>query len=324
MKKYIAVLGGGYSGEAEISLKSADMVFNHIDTAKYAPFLVVIERDNWWVKTEDGNLPIDLQDFSFKLGGDKIRPELCVIMVHGAPGEDGKLQGYFDMIGMPYTTGGVMNMSLTFNKWFTNDLLRERGFNTAKSALLVSEEPFNGESLLERLKLPLFVKPNQGGSSIGISKVSEANELGAAIEQAFKVADEVLVEEFLDGREFTCGVLCDGDNFEPLAITEIATEREFFDYHAKYTHDQTREITPAELPQKLYLKCQNTSVEAARSFQCRGVIRIDYKLVGNDFFIIEINTVPGMTEHSIVPQQAEACGIGKKELVEKIVNSGLS
>jgi D-alanine-D-alanine ligase len=321
MKKVIGVVCGGYSGESDVSMRSAAMVMNNIDREKYIPYQMVIETNRWYVKTDEGEHKIDANDFSFEVRGKRMRPDLCLIMIHGTPGEDGKLQGYLDMIGMPYSTGSVLNLALTFNKRFTNDLLLHRGFNTAKGILLYTPEDLDTEAIVRELKLPVFVKPNQGGSSLGISKVTAEEDLTQAVARAFAEKSAVLIEEYLEGREFTCGVVCGKTDCRPLAVTEIATEREFFDYHAKYTHDQTREITPAELPKDLYEKCRSLTAEIAKSLECRGVVRIDYKLVGEEFFVIEVNTVPGMTEHSIVPQQAAPHGIDKTKLIDLMIES---
>lgn len=321
MKKLIGVVCGGYSGESAVSMKSAAMIMNNIDRQKYEPVQIIIEKNRWYAKLDKGEAPINANDFSYEKDGRKHRPDFCLIMIHGTPGEDGKIQGYFDMIGMPYSTGGVLNLSLTFNKRFTNDLLKYRGFNTAKGILLQSPDELRAEEIIKELGLPVFVKPNQAGSSLGISKVKKIEELKEAVFKAFAEKSDVLIEEFLDGREFTCGVVCSPAEYQPLAVTEIATEREFFDYHAKYTHDQTKEITPAEIPEHLYEKCRSLTARIAKSLDCRGVVRVDYKLVGEEFYIIEVNTVPGMTEHSIVPQQAEPHGIDKTKLIDLMIES---
>jgi D-alanine-D-alanine ligase len=324
MKKTIGIVCGGYSGEAAVSMKSAQMLLSNIDREKYTPFQMVIEKSNWHTLVDGSKKPIDTKDFSFELNGKRIRPEICLVIVHGTPGEDGLLQGYFDMIDMPYTTGSVLNLALTFNKRFTNDVMNERGFHTAKGILVHSPDNFNESDVVGKLKLPVFVKPNQGGSSLGISKVVKEGDLRAAVEKAYRENSAILIEEYLDGREFTCGVICGKENYRALAVTEITTEREFFDYEAKYSLDQTKEITPAQLPEELYETCRSTSENIARSFECKGVIRIDYKLVEGVFHVIEINTVPGMTETSLVPQQAAAIGIGKAELIDLMIESAES
>ncbi len=319
MQKLVGVVCGGYSGEAAVSANSAQMIMENIDREKYEPVLITIDQTRWAIETESGQSEIDRNDFSFVMDAHKRRPDLCFIIIHGTPGEDGKLQGYFDMIGMPYTTGGVLNTSLTFNKMFTTSMLKRMGFHAAGGVLLNHPDELDAERVARELKFPLFVKPNEGGSSLGVSKVKKIEELKAAVDLAYSKKSSVLIEEYLSGREVTCGVLCEKGKYKALAITEIKTKKEFFDYAAKYQYDQTEEITPADIPADLYAKCQSISEQVAAAFHCQGVVRIDYKLDEGVFYIIEINTVPGMTEFSLVPQQAAAVGIGKKELITRII-----
>lgn len=321
MKKLVAVICGGYSGEAEVAAKSAEMVMKNIDRERYRPVLVTLEPLRWYAHTEEGEAEIDKNDFSFETRGVNYRPDLCLIMVHGTPGEDGKLQGYFDMIGMPYTTGSVMNTSLTFNKLFTSRMLRHLGFDAARGMVFRHPSEVDMETVGKELKYPLFVKPNEGGSSLGVSKVKSPDELPAAAALAFSKGSSILIEEFLEGREVTCGVICGAEEFEALAVTEISTKKEFFDFAAKYAYDQTEEITPARIPEEDYALCREISKNIAAAFECRGVVRIDFKYTPGRFRPIEINTVPGMTEYSIVPQQAAASGIDKRELISRMIES---
>ncbi len=321
MKKKVGIVCGGFSGEAAVSMKSADMILNHIDKDRFEPTLIVISPESWHAVTPDGNAPIDKNDFSYTSGGNKVISDLCFIIIHGTPGEDGKLQGYFDMIGMPYTSGGVMNTSITFNKIFTTRILNKLGFNSAAGVLVESVDELNEESIEKELKLPLFVKPNEGGSSLGVSKVKTISELKPAVELALSKGSSVLIEEFLAGREVTCGVISTENGPKALEITEITTKKEFFDYAAKYEYDQTEEITPAQIPPHLYAKCQRLSEQIYKLFHCKGISRIDYKLNGEEFYVIEINTVPGMTDKSLVPQQAAAMGIDKTTLISMIIDA---
>jgi D-alanine-D-alanine ligase len=295
------------------------MVMDHIDRARYIPVLVSIDAMRWVAFTANGEADIDRNDFSYEDAGMNYRPDICLIMIHGTPGEDGKLQGYFDMIGMRYTTGSVLNTSLTFNKLYTSQLLRHIGFDAARGVLLQHPDDLNIEALGTALHYPMFVKPNEGGSSLGVSKVKKADELTAAVALAFSKGSSVIVEEFMKGREVTCGVLCMGNAYKALAITEITTRKEFFDFAAKYQYDQTEEITPADLPEVDYLLCQEISERIARAFDCKGVVRIDFKYEPGRLRPIEINTVPGMTAQSLVPQQAAAVGIDKTALITKII-----
>jgi len=321
MKKKVGVVCGGFSGEAEVSMKSAAMIMNYIDKERFDPTLIVISSESWYADTPFGKCEIDKNDFSCTVDNKKITFDLCFIIVHGTPGEDGKLQGYFDMIGMPYTSGGVMNTSITFNKIFTTRILNRMGFNAAAGVIIDSIDELDAEEILRDLKLPVFVKPNEGGSSLGVSKVKELSELKPAVELALSKGSEALVEEFLPGREITCGVISTTNGPKALHITEISTKKEFFDFAAKYEYDQTEEITPAQISPHLYEKCQRLSERIFKAFNCRGISRIDYKLNGEEFYVIEINTVPGMTDKSLVPQQAEAMGIDKTSLISMIIDA---
>jgi D-alanine-D-alanine ligase len=321
MKKKVGVVCGGYSGESVISMKSADMIMKNIDRERFDVRQMVVTKERWYAMTDNGELEIDKNDFSFKENGISFKPDLCFIIIHGTPGEDGTLQGYFEMIGMPYTSGDVLNTSLTFHKISTTRLLSKMGFNVAKGIMLKDPSELNIEEVEKALSFPVFVKPNEGGSSLGISKVSSADGLMAAVELAFSKGAEVLIESYLDGRELTCGAIqTEGGGAMALAVTEIITQKEFFDFAAKYDYDQTQEITPADIPADLYKKCQETTVEIFKAFECRGCARVDYKLINGEFYAIEINTVPGMTDKSLVPQQAAEVGIGKKELISRIID----
>ena len=320
MKK-VGVVCGGFSGEAVVSMKSAEMIMKYMDKDRFEPTLIVISEDGWYAEVNSKRHPIDKNDFSFSVNGVKTIPDLCFIIVHGTPGEDGKLQGYFDMINMPYTSGGVMNTSITFNKYFTTRVLNRMGFNVAQAVLVESVDEIDEEAIAKELQMPLFVKPNEGGSSLGVSKVKTIKELKPAVELALTKGNQVIIEEFLPGREVTCGVMATKNGPMALHITEIATQKEFFDYKAKYEYDQTREITPAPIEPHLYEKCQRLSERIFKAFNCRGVVRIDYKMHEGEFYIIEINTVPGMTDKSLVPQQAEAMNIDKTTLISMVIDA---
>ncbi len=312
---------GGYSGEAAVSLQSAAMIMENIDRSRFEPTLIEIGTEKWVAKIESGDAPIDRNDFSFLKDGARVIPDICFIIVHGTPGEDGKLQGYLDILGIPYTSGGVMNTSITFNKIFTTRILRMMGIETAAGVLLQNRKEADEEAIIKELGLPLFVKPNEGGSSLGISKVKTKTDLAPAVDLAFSKGSTVLVEGFLEGREVTCGVISIDHRPKALEITEIKTKKDFFDYAAKYEYDQTEEITPADLPVPVYRKCQELSEKIYKLFSCKGVVRIDYKFFNDTFYVIEINTVPGMTSKSLVPQQAAAAGIDKKSLISLIIDN---
>ena len=234
MKKLVGVVCGGYSGEAAISMKSAAMIMDHIDPDRYEAVRIVIDKQGWYAEVNDARSPIDKNDFSFVQSGVRRKPDVCFVTVHGTPGEDGKLQGYFDLIRMPYTTGGVLNTALTFNKFATSTQLRQLGYRTGAGLVIHHPDELDEALVSATLKYPLFVKPNEGGSSLGVSKVDGPESLKEAVVKAYREESPVLVEEYLTGPEYTCGVLCEKGKYTPLAVTEIETKKEFFDYSGKY------------------------------------------------------------------------------------------
>ncbi len=313
MKKNIAVITGGEASEKGISLKSADVVCKHLNKDKYNVFKIVIEGSDWLV--EHGNLTricIDKNDFTFSIEGHKIVFDAVFIAIHGTPAEDGKLQGYFDMLKIPYNACGVLQAALTFDKLRCKEYLAPLGIRTAKAELLKKSEVRNQKS---EIAMPAFVKPNKNGSSYGASKVSKQEDLQAAIEEAFKYDDEILVEEFIQGTEVTCGVITIDGKVTTLPLTEIRTKSEFFDYKAKY-EGNSQEVTPAEIDAALAKKIQETSAFIYKKLDFKGMCRIDYIIKGNDYYMLEVNSIPGLSEESIVPQQARAMGISLERLFE--------
>ncbi len=317
----IAVVCGGYTGEKAISLKSGAMVMNNIDRDKYDPTLIVIDRKGWTAKINDKEFPVDRNDFSIQTDTEKRSFNAAFIAVHGRPGEDGLLQGYFEMIDLPYNTGKVLNMALTFDKFRTVTMLRSGGFQVAESVLLKSQREVNENELIDQIGLPCFVKPTNAGSSLGISRVNEAGQLLPAIEKAFGESSHVMVEALVTGTEITCGVLKIYGKATALHITEIVSYNEFFDYDAKYSEASREEITPARIPKDAFDKCLRTSEQIFEYLDCDGFARIDFILSAKGLYCIEINTVPGMSEVSILPQQCEVYGISKTEMITKILEN---
>jgi len=308
MKK-VAVIEGGYSSEKAISIKSAKTVFDNLDRAKFSPTRVLIDKNEWTAYDSQGRYPIDKNDFSFIKNGQKEIFEHAFIVIHGTPGEDGKLQGYLDMAGIPYNTSSAAITALTFQKFHCNQFLKTYGFNVAEAVLIKPEDKINESPIIEKVKLPCFVKPTDGGSSFGITKVRKHNELLSAIKEAFKHGTEVIIEENLDGREVTCGVYRDSEGIKSLPITEIISENEYFDYDAKY-NGKSKEITPAELQEETTNKLKVLTKEIYGILGMRGIVRMDYILTKNQVpFLIEINSVPGMSKESIIPQMAKAGNI---------------
>jgi D-alanine-D-alanine ligase len=319
MKK-IAVVCGGYSGESVVSMRSANMVMNNIDRSKYEPLKIVVLRERWYAEVDGSEVEVDKNDFSVTHNGKKHTFDGVFMIIHGTPGEDGLMQGYFEMIGLPCTTGHTGNMALTFNKKLTTRTLGSMGYSVAKSLTLKRTEPYSASFVIQNVGLPCFVKPNCGGSSIGTSRVNEAESLHIALDKAFREDEQVIIEEFIAGREVTNGVIVIDGKVTALPITEIISKKEFFDFEAKY-QGASDEITPADLDEVLTKKIQQTSEDIYRKLDCRGMIRIDYLIRENSFFVIEVNTVPGFSEASIIPQQAAVAGMNKTELISKVIES---
>ncbi|MEN9947550.1 MAG: hypothetical protein RL106_373 [Bacteroidota bacterium] len=319
-KKRIAVVSGGFSGEAAVSMRSASMVMTHIDREKYSPIQVVIERKKWVAIVENQEIAIDKNDFSFEFNGVRNHFDGVFMIVHGTPGEDGILQGYFQLMGIPFTTGDVLNMAITFNKKSTTDALRNLGYSVAKSVMVREGEKVDVETIIAKLGLPCFVKPNNGGSSIGTSKVKASADLQIAVDKALKEDHQALIESFIDGVEVTCGVIQIQGKITALPLTEIVTENEFFDYQAKY-EGASQEITPARLPEKMSHQVRALAARIYQDLRCSGMIRVDFIIQNDEPHVIEVNTVPGFSEASIIPQQAAAFGIDKTTLISTVISS---
>jgi len=325
MKKNIALITGGYSGEAVISYKSADTIYKNTDREKYNVYLVDIHPDGWVYKDDEGNTsPVDKNDFSITLSGQKIVFDAVLVGLHGTPGEDGKLQGYFDCLHIPYTSCDAATSALTFNKRYTVAVAAFAGIKVAKSVHLFRNDTVNNLAMAGELKLPVFVKPNNGGSSIGMSKVNKAEHLEAAIDKAFKEDEQVLVEEFISGREFTIGVFKSKGQVIALPITEIISKNEFFDFEAKY-EGASEEITPAVVEESVANKVRDIARKAYDIFNCKGVVRMDFIYQADEGhpYLLEINTVPGQSAASIVPQQVAAMGWSLKEFYTALIEECL-
>jgi len=321
MNKKIALVTGGYSGESVISYKSAETIRKNIDPAKWDYYLIDINLQGWYyIDARGEKFPVDKNDFSVIAGNEKINFDAVLMGLHGTPGEDGKLQGYFDCLKIPYSTCDAATSALTFNKRFTVAVASFAGMHVARSLHLFKDNPLTTAEILGQLALPLFIKPNNGGSSLGISKVKESGELEGAILKAFNEDDQVLVEEFITGREFTIGVFKSKGKIIALPITEIVTQNEFFDFNAKY-EGASEEITPASVDEVVADKIRAAAKKAYEVFNCRGVVRIDfiYNEISGNPFLLEINTVPGQSAASIVPQQVKAMGWSLQEFYSALI-----
>ena len=308
MKK-VAVIEGGYSKEKAISIKSAKTVFDNLDRTKFSPIRVLIDENEWTAYDSQGRYPLDKNDFSFIKNRQKQILEYAFIVIHGTPGEDGKLQSYLDMVGVPYNTSSAAITALTFQKFHCNQFLKTYGIKVPEATLIKSEDVINERQIIEKVKLPCFVKPTDGGSSYGITKVKKDKELLSAIKKAFENGTEVIVEQNIEGREVTCGVYRDSEGIKALPVTEIISENEYFDYDAKY-NGKSKEITPADLDEEMTNKIKALTKEIYGILAMRGIVRMDYIINKDEVpFLIEINSVPGMSKESIIPQMAKVDNI---------------
>ena len=330
MKKNIAIVWGGYSSEAEVSEKSAAGIYSFVDKDKYNVFRVKIDREAWFVETGHTSATlsnrapslqrqtIDKNDFSFSHDGKKTKIDFVYNTIHGTPGEDGTLQGYFDMLQIPYSNCGVFASALTFNKFACNHFLKNFGIEVARSAHFFTGKPFDSKGIIDYLGLPVFVKPNVGGSSFGITKVKKIDEFEDAIYKALSEAPEVIVEQFIEGTEVTCGCFETENGLTILPITEVVTYNEFFDYNAKY-NGEVDEITPARISEEIAEKIRTTTEKIYHLIGAKGIIRVDY-IISNDVpVLLEVNTTPGMTATSFIPQQVAAAGLCLTQVLSDII-----
>jgi len=321
----IALVTGGYSSEAVISYKSAITIEKHIDPSRYNLYRIDITPEKWFHPTSGGEqIPVNKDDFSLTIKGKKIHFDAVFIGIHGTPGEDGKLQGYFDLLKIPYTSCDATASAITFNKRYTVAIAGAAGFHVAKSIHLFKESHLKKKAQLLALRYPIFVKPNNGGSSIGMSKLTSAEALDEALEKAFREDDQVLVEEFISGREFTIGVYKSDGNIITLPFTEVMSQNDFFDFVAKYQGKST-EVTPAVCSDEVANKVKAAASGIYTVFNCRGVVRMDfiYNEEMQEPFLLEINTVPGQSDASIVPQQVAAAGMSLKEFYSMLIDDAL-
>lgn len=324
MRLNIAVVSGGDSGEFEISIQSGQVVKKYLDPNQYKVYPIIIKGQEWVHECPNNNVyTVDKNDFSVMMGEIKINFDCVFIAIHGTPGEDGRLQGYFDMLGIPYTSCDQITSSITFNKYFCKIIVSDFDVLTAQSLLLTYHKKVSSSEILKRLSLPLFIKPNSGGSSVGMSKINNSEDLDQAIETAFKEDNEVLIEEFIEGREITCGVLKHKGEIIQFPILEIISKKEFFDFEAKYDPSLAEEIVPAQIPEDIFINCQETSAKLYEKLNCKGIVRFDYIYNDNGMYFLEVNTVPGLTEASLIPKMAESYGMNLTEMFGILVEEAM-
>ncbi len=327
MKKNVALLAGGYSGEYAISVQSAITIEQNISKEAYNIYKIIISKDGWLYTTADGNkIAIDKNNFTLTINEERIKFDVVFFGIHGTPGEDGKLQGYFDMLGIRYTGCGSIPSAITFNKIYCNRIVNQYNVvNVAKSLHIFKEQPISPEEILKQLTLPLFVKPVEGGSSLGTSKVKEPATMQKALDDAFAVDNQIMAEEYVGGREFTIGIYKLNNKIYALPITEVISENEFFDYEAKYK-GASKEVTPADIPSDIAYKITDTAKRIYTILNCSGVTRIDFILENttNKLYFLEVNTMPGQSAESIIPQQVRASGGNLTEFYGLLLQEALN
>lgn len=322
MKRNIAIVAGGDTSEIVVSLRSAQGIYSFIDKEKYNLYIVEMEGRRWEVQLAGGSkVPVDKNDFSFMNGGEKVVFDFAYITIHGTPGEDGRLQGYFDMMRIPYSCCGVLAAAITYDKFVCNQYLKSFGVRIAESLLLRQGQSVSDEDVMEKIGLPCFIKPNLGGSSFGVTKVKTKEQIQPAIAKAFSEAEEVMIEAYMEGTEVTCGCYKTKTKSTVFPLTEVVTHNEFFDYDAKY-NGQVDEITPARIPDELTRRIQTLTSAIYDILGCSGIIRVDYIITaGEKINLLEVNTTPGMTATSFIPQQVRAAGLDIKDVMTDIIEN---
>ena len=322
--KNIAIIAGGNSSEYEVSMKSGKNIYDEVDENRYNKYLVILKGRDWHVEIGEKKYPVDRNDFSFTRDGEKILFDFAYITIHGVPGENGLLQGYLDMMGVPYGCCNVLASALTFDKHTCNTYLKSYGVNVADSVMLIRGMAYDVNEIINEVGLPCFVKPNAEGSSFGVTKVKEAAQLEDALKKAFALCQEVLIETFIDGTELTCGVVKAGDMDIAMPIAEVIPKNEFFDFEAKYDPTKSDEIIPARISPELTNRIKTLSSMIYDILRCEAIIRVDYIVRDDEIFMLEVNTTPGMTSNSFVPKMVRAMGGTLREVLTKIIDNKLN
>ena len=324
MKKNVAVIAGGNSTEYGVSIQSGNHIYSEVDSSRYNKYLMILKGRDWHVELDGNCYPVDKNDFSFVLDGEKIVFDFAYITIHGNPGENGMLQGYLDMMNIPYSTCSVLCEAITFDKYTCTNYLNGFGINTTHPVMLTRGQAYDKEAVLASVGLPCFVKPNAEGSSFGVSKVKCANAFDDAIEEAFSKCHEILVESFLDGLEFTCGLYKVGGRKVVFPVAEVISKNEFFDYEAKYDAKMSDEIIPGRFSDEITDKIQNMASEVYDILRCEGIVRIDGFVCGDEVVMLEVNTTPGMTANSFVPKMLRVMGVSLRDVITEIIEDKLA
>lgn len=323
MKKNIVVIAGGNSSEYEVSIQSGNHIFEEIDGERYHKYLMILKGRDWHIEMDGKKYPVDKNDFSFDREGEKVSFDFAYITIHGVPGENGMLQGYLDMMNVPYSTCSVLGEALTFDKYSCTNYVQGFGIRTTDPVLLTRGKKYDKDAVLKAVGLPCFVKPNAEGSSFGVSKVKVAADFDAALEAAFEKCREVLVEAFIDGTEFTCGLYKVGDKKVIFPVAEVIPKKEFFDFEAKYDAKMSEEIIPGRFSEEVTEKIQQMASEVYDILRCEGIVRMDGFVSGDEVIMLEVNTTPGMTANSFVPKMVRAMGLTLKAVLSEIIEDKL-
>lgn len=325
MKRTVAIIAGGDSSEHEVSMNSAKGIYSFIDKEKYNLYIVELSKKAWEAVLPDGTRSkVDKNDFSFMDGANKVKPDFAYITIHGTPGENGILQGYFELLDIPYSTCDVLVSAMTFSKFTLNQYLKGFGIRVAESMLVNKRFGIEDKDVVEKIGLPCFIKPNASGSSFGVTKVKTADQIQPALQAAFAESDDVMIEAFMDGIELANGCYKTKEKSVVFPITEVVSDNEFFDYNAKYKGEVT-EITPARLSPELTERVKKLTSAIYDILGCKGIVRIDYIITeGEKINMLEINTTPGMTATSFIPQQVRAAGLDIKDVMTDIIEEGLA
>ena len=320
----VAIFTGGDSSEYVISMKSAKQVRKWLEAAGHTCYPVEVRGSEWTVLLDSEKVPLDKNSFGFKYKDLRVSFDYVWNTIHGTPGEDGKLQGFFDMVGIPYSSSNHLSSALTFNKYTCKCFLKQHRVLTPEASLVRKHMETDLEAVAERVGFPCFVKPNSGGSSFGTAKVVRIEELQPALEEALKEDEEAIVERYIKGTEVTCGLMKNRDEFTIFPITEIIPKNEFFDYEAKYTRGMAEEITPARLSDALTSECQEMARAIYNLTDCSGIIRVDFIIKGNQLYFLELNSIPGMSGESVIPKQVASMGMKMEDVLQQVIEISIA